>query len=108
MMKPLICASVIAVSCAFQAQAGQTDEPRQALVRYDDVNIRESAGAQILLGRIEAATRSVCGPTPDQRQLGAWVTYRTCMAAARDRAVASLPFDLMAQIASQNETVAVR
>jgi UrcA family protein len=108
MMKPLICASVLAVSCAFSAQAGQMDEPRQTLVRYDDINIHESAGARILLGRIEAATRDVCGPAPDQRQLGAWVTYRSCMSTARDRAVASLPFNLMAQIASQNETVAVR
>ena len=107
-MKSLICASVIAVSCAFSAQAGQINEPRQALVHYDDINIHESAGARILLGRIEAATRNVCGPAPDQRQLGAWATYRSCMARAQDRAVASLPFDLMAQIASQNQAVAVR
>ena len=108
MLKSLSCASVFAVSCALSAQAGQVDQPRQTLVRYDDINVHESAGANMLLGRIEAATRRVCGPAPDQIQLGAWGAYRSCMMTARDHAVASLPFDLMAQIASQNETVATR
>jgi UrcA family protein len=108
MMKSMICASAFVFSCAVSANAGQFDTPRQTVVRYDDINVRESAGALILLARIEAATKDVCGPAPDLRDLGAWERFRACTKTARDKAVASLPFDLTAAMNNNSAMMAQR
>lgn len=108
MMKSMICASVFAISCVFSANAGQLNTPRHMVVRYSDINVHESAGARILLARIEAATEQVCGPAPLIRDLSAWPKYRECTRTARDKAVASLPFDLMAAVNNDSETMAQR
>jgi len=52
----------------------------------------------------------VCGPAPDMRELGAWQWYRACRKDAVDHAVASLPFNLMANLDmdSKPETLAQR
>jgi len=77
------------------------------VVHYEDINVKQPAGAQILMARIDAASRKVCGPAPDIRDLGAWAAFKSCTRRATDRAVASLPFDLMAALATPNANEAI-
>ena len=109
MQRSILCAAALALVGTFQAQAGEIDTQRQIVVSYDDINVRQPAGARILLSRIDVAARDVCGPQPDMRQLGAWESYRACTKTAMDNAMSALPFNLMAMIdRPQAETLASR
>lgn len=100
--------AAFAILFACGAQAGEISPQRQMAIRYDDINVKEAAGAQILLARIETASRDVCGPAPDIRNLNGWQLYKGCEKKAVDKAVASLPFDLMASLKNNAEDVAQR
>ena len=108
MIRSLFCAAALAMSGFASAQAASLSQPREAVVHYDDVNVRQPAGAQVLLARIDAAAHDVCGPTPDMRDLTAWHLYRNCVRTSTDHAVASLPFDVMANLNSDGQTIAQR
>ena len=109
MTRSILCAAALALVGTLQAQAGDINPQRQIVVSYDDINVRQPAGARILLARIDIAARDVCGPAPDMRQLGAWESYRACAKTAADNAMAALPFNLMAMIERpQAETLASR
>jgi UrcA family protein len=110
MTRLMHCAATLALLAATPVLAGQSGGERQMIVGYDDINVRQPAGAQILVARIDAASHVVCGPAPDMRELSAWPAYRSCTSKAMDRAVASLPFDLMAalEVSHANEAVASR
>jgi len=97
MKRSILCAAALALVGTFQAQAGDINPQRQVVVRYDDINVKQATGARILLARLEAAAKNVCGPRPD---LGAWETYRSCTKTAMRTAMSALPFDLMANIDS--------
>lgn len=100
--------AVLAMISAGSVHAGEATAQRQMSIRYDDINVKEAAGARILLARIEMASRDVCGPAPDIRNLDGWQLFKACEKKAVDKAVASLPFDLMASINSNAEAVAQR
>src|SRR5262249_37940153 len=81
----ILAASVLAAAPAFAQSAN-----KQVTVSFADLNLDNPAGIQVLMGRIAAAARAVCGPQPtirDLRQLGA---YNDCVKDATDRAVASV------------------
>src|SRR5271155_4552854 len=96
MQRSILCAAALALVGTFQAQAGEINPQRQVVVRYDDINVRQPAGARILLARLDFAAKNVCGPAPDMRELGAWESYRACTKSATDTAMSALPFNLMA------------
>jgi UrcA family protein len=98
MKRSILGFAALALVGSFQAQAGEINSERRVIVRYDDINVREAAGARILLARIDQAADDVCGPAPDMRQLGMWESFRDCRKTAMDNAMASLPFNLMAAI----------
>ena len=110
MNRSILFAAAFALAGTISAQAGETDQQRQTVVRYDDINVKQVAGAQILLARLDRAAKDVCGPAPDMRDLGAWTTYKACTKTAMDKAMSALPFDLMATIEhpSQPEALASR
>lgn len=58
-------------------------------VPYADLNLANPAGAEALLGRIDAAARAVCDPG-DTRQLVLHRLAQTCERDAVERAVADL------------------
>lgn len=68
----------VALALAPSAQAGaaaQGDGPPSALVRFGDLNLDSSAGAQILYERIVRAAYTVCAPFAAAGHLtpsGAW------------------------------------
>jgi len=108
MNRSILCVAALALAGTISAHAGELNQQRQAVVRYDDINVKQAVGAQILLARLDRAAKDVCGPAPDMRELGAWATYKACTRTATDRAVASLPFDLMASLDTQTQTLALR
>lgn len=89
--------SVLATSRAVNA-AGYFHQTRQMVVSYSDLNISNPSGAETLLSRIRYAADSVCGGTPDLRNLNAWENYRTCDKQAMDQAIAAVNSPLVAQL----------
>lgn len=73
------------------AQAGTPANPAQfhesVVVRYDDLNLGSTAGAQALYVRISAAANRACGGAPPIRELRQRQAYRICVEDAVDRAV---------------------
>jgi UrcA family protein len=104
MNRSILCAAALALAGTISAHAGEVSEQRQTVVRYDDINVKQAAGAQVLLARLDRAAETVCGPAPDMRALGAWEAYKSCTKTASNHAVAALPFDLMASLKGNSET----
>ena len=59
-------------------------------VAYDDLNLDGPTGVAVLLKRIRAAARRVCGPEPDRGDLAGPAVYRDCVTHAQDGAIAAL------------------
>jgi UrcA family protein len=88
----LVSVAVAAVTmvCAAPVAAANFDDTVSVSVRYDDLDINKSAGAEILLRRIDKAAVQICGGEPDQRLLGERVAFEKCRASTIDRSVAAL------------------
>ncbi len=76
-------ATLAAPAFAQPGQDGGPEQPRQAVVKYDDLNLGSQRGAVVLKQRIQRAARSVCGPTPDIRNIEAAQTYNACLSHAQ-------------------------
>ena len=85
--KAIILAALMAAAPARAEQAGGL---RQARVSYADVNTASDAGMAVLRHRVQAASRALCGPEPDPRDLNRGVTYRTCVEQSVQRALDEL------------------
>jgi UrcA family protein len=59
-------------------------------VTYTDLDISTTAGASVILARIEHAANQVCGGQPDIRDLDARARFVACRTSAMSTAVASL------------------
>ena len=84
MIKSLIAPTAMAAalsltSVAFAQPEGAYDGPRQAVVKFGDLNIMSARGAEALNGRINVAARSACGPEPTLRDLGSSMAFRDCV-----------------------------
>lgn len=92
MKAPLITGLLLAIA----APAAAGDHARKASafpaasVRHDDLNLNASIGTGVMLTRIEAAARKVCGPAPLIQELGASSRHRACVEGTMDDAVAKL------------------
>jgi UrcA family protein len=80
-----------ALMAAAPARAEQPGGLRQARVSYADINTASDSGMAVLRHRIQAASRTLCGPEPDLRDLNRGVTYRTCVQQSVQRALDELP-----------------
>jgi len=90
-------AAVIAFGGVATAQPAQTNV-QQVSVSYGDLNLSREEGAQILVGRIQAAAETICGERPYLRDLTGWALYRSCVKHATDRAVASIHEPVVARV----------
>jgi UrcA family protein len=72
------------------APAASNPDQVSVAVGVGDLNLGAQPGAAIALRRIHAAARSICGPSPDIKDLDRAAEYRGCMAASMGPAVASL------------------
>ena len=81
--------------------AGASGEVRQTVVSYSDLDLSGQAGANVLIDRLEAASRAVCGGAPFIRDLNAMHDYKVCVKNAMDHAVAAIKAPLVAQIYGQ-------
>jgi UrcA family protein len=96
MFKPLIASTALAVGLSLagvsnaQTLPVSDAQPRQMVVKYDDLNIATPAGAKALKHRIEDAARAVCGPEPDIRELASSQDFKTCMTRAQSSAAAPI------------------
>jgi UrcA family protein len=81
---------IAAMMAAAPARAQQVGDLRQSRVSYADINIASDAGMLVLRHRIQAASRALCGPKPDLRDLNRGVTYRTCVQHSVQRALDEL------------------
>src|SRR5476649_928425 len=59
-------------------------------VSIADLNLASSSGAKVVLGRIHAAARTICGDEPDIRLTERFAIYQSCLKTTVDRTVASL------------------
>jgi UrcA family protein len=88
MIKSLIAPTALAAalsltSVAFAQPEGAYDPPRQAVVKFADLNIMSPLGAEVLNRRIEVAARSACGPEPTLRDLRSSRAFRDCVSHAQ-------------------------
>ncbi|MDE2181927.1 MAG: UrcA family protein [Alphaproteobacteria bacterium] len=71
---------------------------QEVTVSYADLDLSHPAGAAALLERLQAASQAVCGGMPNIRDLAAMARFKACRRQAMDRAVASVPAPLVAEI----------
>jgi UrcA family protein len=83
----IYCAFGAAALCTLTSPAGAAEnDPPSKIVRFDDLNIANPAGAKVLYHRIQAAAQQVCGP-PVTRDLQRVALERACIEKAIDDAV---------------------
>jgi UrcA family protein len=100
---PVLClAAAATLTSAAPAFAQTSDTVPSVSVKYRDLHIGSPAGAQVLLKRIEAAANTVCGGTPDIRQLGQWTTFEACRRSAVARAVVAVDSPMLTATAHRS------
>jgi UrcA family protein len=75
---------------AHAATSPVSDDAVSVKVSVAGVDLNTRAGAKVVLQRIHAAAREICGDEPDGRQLADTVRYRDCMTSTINKAVLSL------------------
>lgn len=75
------------------------------VVDYSDLDISSLAGAQVLIERMRRAASRACAPSTDKAQLHLSPYYRTCVADALDRGVASVNSPVVAELYRGNRTL---
>ena len=82
--------AAVTLSGAAPVAAQSLDDTVSVSVRYGDLDISKSAGAETLLRRIDKAAVQICGGKPDQRLLDQRTAFEKCRASTIDRSVAAL------------------
>jgi UrcA family protein len=97
---PVLClAAAATLSCAAPVLAQTSDTVPSVSVKYGNLNLGSPAGAQLLLKRIEAAASTVCGGSPDIRQLDQWTSFEACRRSAVARAVVTVDSPMLTAMA---------
>lgn len=68
-------------------------------VHYDDLNIKQEAGATELMDRITYAARKACGPMPEATAFHLMDKWNICVKDAFERAVKSVDAPMLYQVA---------
>ena len=94
----LALAALVAGPLAGTAQATAVRrDVQQQVVRYNDLNLNDAADAAVLLGRIQAAARVVCGTHLGPVPLALQFVWQDCVADATARAVSDVNSPLLSQ-----------
>jgi UrcA family protein len=88
------------LACAQPASAQLDDRSASVVVRFADLDINHTAGADILLRRIERAADTACGGEPSFGLGGESRLYRQCRTDAITRAVDQLNAPLLTAAAA--------
>jgi len=97
---PVLCLAAAAMlSCAAPVLAQTSDTVPSVLVKFGDLNIGTTAGAKVLLNRIEVAANTACGDAPDIRLLRQWASFQACRRSAVARAVAAVDSPMLTAVA---------
>lgn len=84
--------TLVAVEARAQTYTSETDAPRRAVVRIDDLNLATPTGAASLKSRLQAASERVCGPRPQNPlDLAGAGQFRVCVRETYERAIAAAP-----------------
>jgi UrcA family protein len=84
-------ATVLTGCLAATAQATvRVESVQQQVVRYGDLNLASQADSQILLGRIKAAARNVCGVHQGPMPIEIQARLQACAEDATSRALADV------------------
>ena len=86
----ILIAALAAPATAEVYPAKNQPDALSATVRYGDLDLNRTAGADLALSRIARAARDVCGEAPGPRELAKRTRYRACVATATDAAVATI------------------
>jgi UrcA family protein len=86
----LACATAMWLACVLVASNAYADDLRSETVKFADLNVGTSAGAEALYGRIHAAARRVC----DQPS-GEMEAIRRCVTKAESEAIGKVNFPLL-------------
>lgn len=86
------------------AESPVASNEKQVVVAYSDLDISSRAGAQALIERMRRAASQVCGQSSDWRNFMNRY-YRTCVADALDRGVASVNSPVVAELYNGNRTL---
>lgn len=86
------------------AQSTGASNGKQVVVDYSDLDISSPAGAQALIDRMRNAASQACGQSPDRRSF-MYPYYRTFVANALDRGVASVNSPMVAELYRGNRTL---
>lgn len=86
------CLLLCAAAPAFAREAGapSTIHLNQRVVPYGDLNLDSRAGADAMLGRINSASRFVCGDRTGPRTMQENGSVHACVGQTMDNAVADL------------------
>lgn len=94
MNRPLIPAiatiALVAFGQSANAQTPFSMKTTQMTISFGDLNVHSAQGAGVLLNRMRAAARIVCGPEPMFLDLGGRHFYDACRRNALDSAVAAV------------------
>ena len=83
-----------------QTSLAQTsDTVPSVAVKYGDLDVGSTAGAQRLLKRIDAAANTACGGAPDSRLLHQWASFEACRSSAVARAVVAVDSPVLTAMA---------
>lgn len=92
---PILSSVLVALVAATAAPADagvhparQDPDALETTVRFADLDLNRTAGADLMFSRLERAARDVCGEEPSPRELSKRSRYRACVAASLERAVA--------------------
>ncbi len=78
----------LALVCGVSSKAADSEEVRQVVVRFGDLNLSDPRGATTLYGRISAAAREVCVTSDfESRDFGTQPAVNACMKRAISDAV---------------------
>lgn len=89
-LHPYVVVALIAASALNIARADAPDDVLSRTVRFADLNINSSSGAEILFRRLDAAANNVCRGMEPGRSLALLTPHRACVHSALTKALATV------------------
>jgi UrcA family protein len=89
-LTPIVAVALMATSSFNIARAGTPIDARSETVRFADLNINNSSGAETLSRRLNIAANNVCRELEPGRSLALVAPHRACVHAALSKALADV------------------
>lgn len=97
-LRALAALLALAPAAAYAADTNASGTVKQIAVHYEDLNLAQESGAEILISRIEVAAKDACGGTPDTRDLKMRAFFGECMKNTVQKAVASVNSPMVSSV----------